>query len=193
MNNQKGGRVVFPSEYFGKDSGRYYPEGDANLNISNSAYGVNYPTSRGKEIGNNMTGPELGPTQHSGLQTGGKIVHSSEYFGKDSGRYYPEGDANLKIGDSAYGTNYPTSRGVSIGNNMVGPDLGATLHSGLQTGGEYSYIRNPENGNKVRLNSKIGKQILKKYLIFLKNNKMGGSRNVDPLWSLVKSIRSFKN
>ena len=55
---QKGGmRTPLPSEVFGKHSGRYFPSGSAELNISNSAYGANIPTSRGSVIGNNLSGP----------------------------------------------------------------------------------------------------------------------------------------
>ena len=186
MKNQKGGKIVMPSEYYGNDSGKYFPEGDPNLNIGDSAYGTNFATSRGISIGNDMTGPDLGPTNHGGLQTGGRVVHSAEYYGNDSGKYYADGDPNLIIGDSAYGQNLATSRGISIGNNMTGPDLGPTNHSGLQTGG-YSVIKNPVNGGFVNLKSKKGKNILKQYLRYLIQS--GGYQ--DPFDTLVNTVQNY--
>ena len=96
-----------------------------------------------------MTGPDLGPVRpdgdHSGTQTGGKKkrkkrrknlkggkgsghdVHlPSEFFGKNSGRYFEKGDS-LILKPSAYGPQHATSHGMAIGNNMLGPDLGAHL------------------------------------------------------------------
>jgi hypothetical protein len=71
-----GGRVVMPSEYFGKSSGRYLPEGSSGLKPENSAYGANIPTSHGVAIGKTaegiLSGPELGPSPNAtSLQTGG--------------------------------------------------------------------------------------------------------------------------
>jgi hypothetical protein len=74
-----GGRVVMPSEYFGKSSGRYFPEGSSALNPENSAYGANIPTAHGVSIGKTtngiLGGPELGPSPNAtSLQTGGKAT-----------------------------------------------------------------------------------------------------------------------
>ena len=66
-----------PTEYFGKNSGRYFPTGSSELNIGNSAYGINRATSRGVLIGQNLSGPDLGPTRHNGVQTGGRYVNNS--------------------------------------------------------------------------------------------------------------------
>ena len=161
--NQKGGRVTLPSEYFGKNSGRYFNNNEPIMNISDSAYGKNYPTSRGVLINNNTSGPDLGPTSHSGIQTGGRVTMPSEYYGNKSGRYFDNNDSKLKITDSAYGKNFPTSRGVLIKNNTSGPELGATSHNGIQTGG-FKYITNPESGRKVNINGKTGQKVLKNYI-----------------------------
>ena len=194
--NQKGGRVTMPAEYFGKNSGRYFDAGSPQLNIANSAYGVNRPTSRGVIIGQNLSGPDLGPTNHSGVQTGGRYVNNklnrrlgrvgkkynkknnqtggrvtmpAEYFGKNSARYFDAGSPQLNIANSAYGVNKPTSRGVIIGQNLSGPDLGPTNHSGVQTGGAFNQIVNPKTGRKVNVNGKLGKQILQNYINELYN------------------------
>ena len=167
--NQKGGRVTMPSEYFGKNSGRYFEQGAPELNITDSAYGPNQPTSRGAIIANNLMGPDLGPTSHSGIQTGGKVTMPSEYFGKESGRYFEQGAPELNITDSAYGPNHPTSRGVIIDNNLMGPELGPTSHSGIQTGG-FNKITNPVTGRKVNIHGKLGQSILKKYVKELYKN-----------------------
>ena len=36
-----------------------------------------------------------------------------------------------------------------------------------QSGGAYNFIINPESGRRVKLNGKIGKQILRNYLKFM--------------------------
>ena len=169
-NNQKGGRVVMPSEYYGIESGRYFPSGSPELQIANSAYGKNYPTSRGILIADNLSGPDLGATKNSGMQTGGRVTMPSEYYGKNSGRYFQAGSPELQIANSAYGKNYPTSRGILIADNLSGPDLGATRNSGMQTGGaEFQYIVNPETGRKVSIHGKTGQKVLKNYVNNLYN------------------------
>lgn len=103
-------------------------------------------------------------------QKGGRVSFPSEYFGVNSGRYFAAGSPQLNMGSSAYGANLPTSRGMLVGQNLAGPELGATSHSGVQTGGykqkggEFNYITNPETNRKVKINSALGKRILKNYL-----------------------------
>ena len=98
-------------------------------------------------------------------QKGGRVTMPAEYFGKNSGRYFEANAPQLQMSNSAYGANRATSRGVLIGNNMSGPDLGATNHSGVQTGGsQFDFIVNPETNRKVRIDGKIGKRVLKNYL-----------------------------
>tara|TARA_B100000925_G_C22000778_1_gene471190 strand:+ start:2054 stop:2410 length:357 start_codon:yes stop_codon:yes gene_type:complete len=103
-------------------------------------------------------------------QKGGRVAFPSEYFGGNSGRYFAPGSVELNIGSSAYGANHATSRGTLIGQNLTGPDLGPTSHSGVQTGGykqkggAFNYITNPETNRKVKINSTLGKRILKNYL-----------------------------
>ena len=169
--------VHLPSEYFGNPSGRYFADGSPQLLPAPSAYGKTNATSHGISIGNNMTGPDLGPyPDSSGMQTGGggvgHDVHlPSEYFGNSSGRYFQAGSPQLtQIPNSAYGVNYPTSHGINIGNNMTGPALGAYPDaSGIQTGGAYNKIVNPATGRKVYVFGKLGQQIIRTYL-----NQSGG-------------------
>ena len=75
---QNGGAVLLPAEYFGKDSGRYFAEGSPELKIEPSAYGPNIATSRGILINDELSGPDLGPTSTSGMQTGGKRTRSKK-------------------------------------------------------------------------------------------------------------------
>lgn len=113
-------------------------------------------------------------------QSGGRVTLPSEYFGQNSGRYFASGSSELKIGNSAYGVNHPTSRGTCIGQNLNGPDLGPTSHSGVQTGGfiragvrvtpqtgcgkPFEFITNPDSNRKVSIHSRIGKRVLRNYL-----------------------------
>jgi hypothetical protein len=99
-------------------------------------------------------------------QQGGASVLPSEYFGSDSGRYFPAGSTQLNITPSAYGPNIATSHGIMINPTLSGPDLGPTSHSGMQTGGKktWDFIVNPETGRKVSIRSPTGKKVLAKYL-----------------------------
>jgi hypothetical protein len=101
-------------------------------------------------------------------QRGGRVTFPSEYFGTESGRYFPEGSPELQLGPSAYGVNVPTSRGVLISPELSGPDLAAANHIGIQTGGKktnpFEFIVNPETNRKVSIHSRVGKQILSNYL-----------------------------
>ena len=98
-------------------------------------------------------------------QKAGAIVLPSEYFGNTSGRYFETGSSQLNIGDSAYGPNIATSRGVVINPLSMGPDLGPTNHNSLQTGGKrvFDYIVNPETNRKVSIHTRLGKNILLNY------------------------------
>lgn len=105
------------------------------------------------------------PTRRS--HKGGAIVMPSEYWGNNSGRYFEPGSPQLQIGDSAYGPNIPTSHGIPINNVSMGPELGPTHHSGLQTGGKYKLfkqIMDPENGKMYDIHSRDGKRVLTNYL-----------------------------
>ena len=66
---KRGGAIIMPSEYFGKDSGSYSPTVNASYN---TAYGASVGISQGMPNGN-LIGPNLayGPTD-SKLQTGGR-------------------------------------------------------------------------------------------------------------------------
>lgn len=113
--------------------------------------------------------------QQKKSQRGGAVLMPSEYFGKDSGKYFAEGSPELSIGNSAYGANLATSRGILIQDNLMGPQLGPTSHSGLQTGGKrqqkpkqtggaFDYIVNPETNRKVSVYSTLGRKIIKNYI-----------------------------
>ena len=67
---QTGGRVSYPSEYFGTESGRY---SDTMSGTKNSA--------GGETIGNGLD------IYQSNSQKGGRVSYPSEYFGTESGRY----------------------------------------------------------------------------------------------------------
>lgn len=167
-NKQRGGRgnsVHLPSEFFGKNSGRYV---DTPNQVSHSAYGQQFAVSHGTSIGNNMVGPDLGPSpNHSGVQTGGaftKIINPATgrkvsifgrigkkilkgYLHQMGGRIVMPSEFfgndsgrymdNVEpLSNSAYGEQFAVSHGTPIGNNMVGPDLGPSPnHSNVQTGG----------------------------------------------------------
>jgi hypothetical protein len=61
-SKQKGGRVVMPSEYYGQDSGRYYPEGAQQLTPSGGAFSPLVARSFGTLFDNNtQMGPNLSP------------------------------------------------------------------------------------------------------------------------------------
>ena len=66
-NRQRGGdgqmgHTGMPLQYFGKALNRYFPEGDANLESPDSAYGKTHAVSHGMDIGkDNMVGPDLAP------------------------------------------------------------------------------------------------------------------------------------
>lgn len=102
-------------------------------------------------------------------QKGGSLS-SAEYLGGNSGKYFAAGSPQLEMGGSAYGANMPTSRGVLIGANLSGPDLGPTSHSGVQTGGSkqhggaFNFIVNPKTNRKVSVSSALGRSIIKNYL-----------------------------
>ena len=102
-------------------------------------------------------------------QKGGRVTLPSEYFGTNSGRYFAKGSPSLNISNSAYGVNKPTSRGILIGKNLSGPDLGPTVHSGIQTGGAFNHIVNPKTGRRVKVSGKIGRQVIKNYINELYN------------------------
>ena len=90
-------------------------------------------------------------------QRGGKVSLPSEYFGKNSGRYFSTGSVELENFMSAYGQTNGKSR--PYGNQAPGPHS-----SNQQTGGMFNYIINPESGRRVNIRGRIGKRILKKYL-----------------------------
>jgi hypothetical protein len=106
-------------------------------------------------------------------QKGGAVLMPSEFYGKDSGRYFAEGSSELNISNSAYGNNLPTSRGILIDKDLMGPSLGPTSHSGMQTGGKrkvqqhggaFNFIVNPETNRKVSVHTTLGRKIIKNYI-----------------------------
>jgi hypothetical protein len=72
--NKRGGAVRMPLEYFGGDSGRYFPAGDAKLADGSSAYGSFYSVSQGvPSPDGQMFGPNVGPYPGASCtQTGGR-------------------------------------------------------------------------------------------------------------------------
>tara|TARA_B100000242_G_scaffold289711_1_gene259933 strand:- start:4653 stop:5084 length:432 start_codon:yes stop_codon:yes gene_type:complete len=133
---QKGGMhgTPLPAEVFGTNSGRYHPTGAAALNITDSAWGANVPTSRGTVIADNLMGPDLGPTRHSGMQTGGARKKSK----KNNNRRRSPNKANKK------------NRRRSQRNQ--------------QGGNPFQKITNPETGRAVSIHGAVGKKVLMNYL-----------------------------
>ena len=151
---QSGGRVSLPIEYFGGNSGRYFPEGSPELVPANSAYGNTFATSHGTQIGNNMMGPDLGPYPNASQQTGGRRKRKSqlggrvsmpaEYFGGNSGAY-SENPATCQHG-------YGPAPANSFGNNL-GPCQPNTQLTSQLTGGSCGM---PYNKSKPRSRKQSG-------------------------------------
>ena len=80
IRNKRGGAVRMPLEYFGGDSGRYFPTGDAKLADGSSAYGPFYSVSQGvASPDGQMFGPNVGPYPGSSCtQTGGRRIKKSK-------------------------------------------------------------------------------------------------------------------
>jgi hypothetical protein len=135
---QKGGMhgTPLPAEVFGTNSGRYHPTGAAALNITDSAWGANVPTSRGTVIADNLMGPDLGPTRHSGMQTGGARRKSKK--NNNNNRRRSPNRANKK------------NRRRSQRNQ--------------QGGNPFQKITNPETGRAVSIHGAVGKKVLMNYL-----------------------------
>ena len=133
---QKGGMhgTPLPAEVFGTNSGRYHPTGAAALNITDSAWGANVPTSRGTVIADNLMGPDLGPTRHSGMQTGGARRKSKK---NNNRRRSP---------NKAKNNNRRRSQRNQKGGNP------------------FQKITNPETGRAVSIHGAVGKKVLMNYL-----------------------------
>lgn len=133
---QKGGMhgTPLPAEVFGTNSGRYHPTGAAALNITDSAWGANVPTSRGTVIADNLMGPDLGPTRHSGMQTGGARRKSKK---NNNRRRSP---------NKAKNNNRRRSQRNQKGGNP------------------FQKITNPETGRSVSIHGAVGKKVLMNYL-----------------------------
>ena len=124
-----------------------------------------------KQQNNNQNKQKNKQQNNNQNQQGGRVTMASEFFGQNSGKYFELGSPQLQISNSAYGVNLPTARGMNIGNNLVGPDLGPTSHSGIQTGGnQFNKILNPETNRLVNVNGKIGKKIINNYVKYLNNH-----------------------
>ena len=184
MYKQIGGNVL-PSEYFGRNSRRYFPIGSKELIPGNHSCGktnaVSFPNT------------DLGPIpNHTGVQTGGHVL-PSEYFGRNSGRYFAPGSKQLVPGNHSCGK----TNAVSFPHTNLGP---IPNHTGVQTGGlwffdnllktkrpnntkknkkntkkqkggnNYLYINNPATNRNVSITSKKGQEILKGYINEIKSD-----------------------
>lgn len=165
IRKQKGGRVSLPSEYFGGNSGRYFPEGSPELNPANSAYGPSVTTSHGVVISGNQMGPDMGPYPvATGNQTGGAVRMPAEYFGGNSGRYFE----NPQNCSHSYGPMPPNTFGRNLG-----PHPGQT---GTLTGG----------GRKKRSSSKSKKSMSNSLnnamnnVVHKKKSRSSGKKNRKP-------------
>lgn len=135
---QKGGMhgTPLPSEVFGTNSGRYHPDGASALNITGSAWGANVPTSRGTVIADNLMGPELGATRHSGMQTGGARRKSKN---------------NNRRSQNKAKNNSNRRRSKRNNRNQNG-------------GNPFQKITNPETGRSVSIHGAVGRKVLMNYL-----------------------------
>lgn len=76
----RGGRVVFPSEYYGVASGRYHDAGSPNLQACTNAYGQALARSFGTgNLSDGFVGPNLAPSPSSSfVQTAGAPKKSNK-------------------------------------------------------------------------------------------------------------------
>jgi hypothetical protein len=166
---QRGGMhgTPMPSEIYGKNSGRYFAEGSPNLNIGGSAYGANIPVSRGTVIGDNLMGPDLGPTGHSGTQTGGSRRRSKTQINRRRSK------TQLNRRSSKTRLNRRRSKTQLGGRSRSKTQLNRRRSktqlnrrsSKTQFGGSpFKMITNPETGRKVSIHGSIGNKVLRNYL-----------------------------
>lgn len=143
---QKGGMhgTPLPSEVFGINSGRYHPSGSSALNMSDSAWGANVPTSRGVIIADNLMGPELGATRHSGMQTGGSRRKSNNNNNNNKNR-----KRSQKNNNRARNNNRRRSQRNNRNQNGGNP---------------FQKITNPETGRAVNIHGVVGRKVLMNYL-----------------------------
>ena len=148
---QRGGMhgTPMPSEIYGKNSGRYFAEGSPNLNIGGSAYGANIPTSRGTIIGGNQMGPDLGPTGHSGTQTGGARRRSKTQINRRRSKTQLGGRRRSK---------------TQINRRRSKTQLNRRSSKTQLGGSPFKMITNPETGRKVSIHGSIGNKVLMNYL-----------------------------
>jgi len=176
---QRGGMhgTPMPSEIYGKNSGRYFAEGSPNLNIGGSAYGANIPTSRGTIIGGNQMGPDLGPTGHSGTQTGGARRRSKTQINRRrsktqlGGRRRSKTQINRSRSKTQLGgrrrskTQINRRRSKTQLNRRRSKTQLNRRSSKTQLGGSpFKMITNPETGRKVSIHGSIGNKVLMNYL-----------------------------
>jgi hypothetical protein len=101
-------------------------------------------------------------TKRKHVKRGGAVRMPHEYFGGDSARYFPAGDAKLTEGSSAYGQFVSVSQGVpSMDGQMVGPNMGPSPDSSCtQTGGR-NKKRSSKKHSKKRSSKKSKKHTKK--------------------------------
>ena len=95
-------------------------------------------------------------------QKGGRVTMSSQYFGRNTDKYYPAGSSEL----------------VHQGNKtLAGHDLSPSQPNntltGLQTGGRndpFDFIFDPNTNKKVSIYGKRGQEILKDYFKEIEKN-----------------------
>ena len=184
-----------PSEYFGENTHKFHEANSPALFMGEHAYGKSSPTSHGVDLGNNTVGPDLATYEpnavhHSGMQTGGN---------KRNMGFHEANSPALVMGEHAYGKSSPTSHGVDLGNNTVGPDLAtyepnAVHHSGMQTGGSiFTQIMNPKTHRMVSIYGKTGKKILNNYMKYLQMSAGSSNMNSVRVLCVVGTQFSYMN
>ncbi len=115
--------------------------------------------SKNKRGGSRKMNNKRGGSRKISNKRGGAVRMPLEYFGGDSARYFPAGDAALKDGSSAYGPFYSVSQGVaSPDGQMFGPNVGPYPNSSCtQTGGRRRSSKRSKKSKKSK-KSKHGRK-----------------------------------
>ena len=183
---QKGGMhgTPLPSETFGIDSGSYHPTGASALDMTNSAWGANLPTSRGTIVADNLMGPDLGPTRHSGMQTGGARRNSrknsnnrrrslkNKNGGNNNNRRRSLKNQNggnnnnrrRSLKNKNGGNNNNRRRSLKNKNRENTNNNRRHFEKNQNGGTPFQKITNPETGRSVSIQGSVGKKVLFNYL-----------------------------
>ena len=125
---KKGGRVLFPKEYFGLTTDNYVPKGSPQLNLPKAPCG-----QYGSELPATSLSDNRCCDQTGGKQKGGRVLFPKEYFGLTTDNYVPKGSPQLNLPKTPcgqYGSELPAT---SLSDNRCCDQTG-----GKQKGGNTS-------------------------------------------------------